>query len=108
MKPVAKGRPRKTKSGVVNSSSPNPAGLATAMREDSHKRKRGRPTKEKHLAKSKDLHKSYGSEKKQKPPKAESQAKVKKAKPKNGRPIAPSFHKMRTRARGPADNLQRF
>ena len=108
MKPVSRGRRRKIQSGVVNSSSPNPAGSTTSMREDPSKRKRGRPAKEKYMAKSQGLHKSYGSEKKQEPPKAKSQAKLTKAKPKNGRPIASSFHKMRTRARGPADNLQSF
>ena len=108
MKSVARGRPRKIQSGLVNQPSLNPAGSARSMREDPPKRKRGRPAKEKYLAKSQDLNKSCGSETKRKPPEAKSQAKVTKAKPKNGRPIAPSFHKMRTRARGPAENLQSF
>ena len=108
MEPVARGRPRKIKSGVLHSSSPNPAGWPTSMRDDPPKRKRGRPAKEKHLAKSQDLDRSYGSNEKQKRSKAESKAKVMKPQPRNGHPIAPSFHKMRTRARGPAENLQSF
>ena len=72
------------------------------MKEDPPKRKRSRP------AKLQDLHKPYGSDKKAKRPKAGSLVKVTKAKPKIGRPIAPSSHKMCTRARGPAENIPRF
>ena len=107
-KAAARGRPRKIRSGVVDSASSNPANWPMSTREDPPKRKRGRPAKEKYPIKSQDLPRSHGSNEKQKRPKAESKAKVTKPKPRNGRPIAPSFHKMRTRARGSAENLQRL
>ena len=107
-KSVGRGRPRKIQSGIVDLASSNPANWPMSTREDPPKRKRGRPAKEKYPIKSQDLPRSYGSNEKQKGPKAENKAKVTKPKPKNERPIAPSIHKMRTRARGPAENLQRL
>ncbi len=107
-KTAARGRPRKIQPGVVDSASSKAADRPTSMREDPPKRKRGRPAKEKYPTKSQDLHRSYGSNEKQKRPQAESKARVTKPKLKTDRPIAPSFHKMRTRARGPAENFQRL
>ena len=105
---AAKGRPRQIQPGVIDSPPTKNAYPLTSRTEHPPKRKRGRPAKEKHPTNSQDLHRSYVSNGKQKRPQAESKAKVTKAKLKNDRPTAPSFHKMRTRARGPADNSQQF
>ena len=106
-KTAARGRPRKIQSEFIDSSS-NSAGSPSSMREDPPKRKRGRPAKEKYTTKLQDLHGSYGSNEKQKRPKAESKAKVTKPKLTNHRPIAPSVHMMCTRARGSAEDLPHF
>ena len=107
-KTVARGRPRKIQSGLVNPASSEAADWSSSTREVPPKRKRGRPAKEKYPTKSRGLHRSCVSNEKQKRPKAERKAKVTKPELENARPIAPSFHKMRTRARGPAEHLQRF
>ena len=107
-KKAARGRPRKIQPEITDFSPPKTADWLTSRAEDPSKRKRGRPTKEKYPTKSPSSHRSYGSNEKQKQPMSESKAKVAKPKSKNERPMAPSVHEMRTRAKGPAENLPRF
>ena len=98
-KKAARGRPRKTQPDITDSSPPKTADWLMSRAEDPPKRKRGRPAKEKQPKK------SHEPNKKQERPEAENKAKVTKSKLKMDRLSAPSLHKMRTRARGPAENI---
>ena len=103
MKTAARGRPRKIQPGVVDPSPRKAADWHTSRTENPPKRKRGRPAKEKQPTKSQRSHEPH---KKQTRPQAENKAKVTKSRLKKDRLTAPSFHKMRTRARGRVENSQ--
>ena len=105
---AARGRPRKIHPIITDSSPPKTADWLTSKAEDPSKRERGRPAKEKYPTKSPNSHRSNMSNEEHQGPVSESKAKVTKSKSKNERPIAPSVHTMRTRAKGPAENLPRF
>lgn len=101
-KPAGRGRPRKVQPGDVDSIGPKAADQRMSKpnypRPSSPpKRKRGRPAKVKS---------STESSGKQKRPAAEYKAKITKPMQKKERSSAQSSHKMRTRARGPAGQLQ--
>lgn len=99
---VGRGRRRKVQPGVVNSVRPKAADQRNSQPADPAsasppKRTRGRPAKE---------NPSMKSSGKQRRPATENKAKITKPKKEKQHSSAPSSHKMRTRARGPAQHPQ--
>ena len=101
-KTTARGRVRQMHPEIVDSSPPDAADRRTSTTGNPPKFKRGRPAKQEQPTKSQ---RSHELSKKQRRPPAENKAKVTKSKLKMDRPTAPSIHKMRTRARGSAENI---